>query len=123
MKPTPAQEARAAQTIQERQMDFETWIAQRPSAARGETCETEDVPRLNAQGLRVYNVIRDLGPWTLKQISARTGDPEASVSARLREIRRYLEKDGKGTVLREAAKGHRGLFTYTMRLARYYGAA
>jgi hypothetical protein len=123
MKPTPEQEARAAATIEARQMTIEDYLASIPQQARGQTCEAEDIPRLNEQGRRVYGVMRDLGPWTLKQISARTGDPEASVSARIREIRRYIEKDGKGTVKREPVKGHRGLFTYTMRLNRYHGAA
>lgn len=123
MKPTPAQEARAAQTVRDQQMDFETWIANLPSAARGAACGEDDMPRLNEQGFKVYRFMRDLRPHTLKEIEAATGAPQASASARLREIRRYLEKDGKGTVKRTRVDGGNGLHTYTLRLNKTYGAA
>lgn len=123
MKPTPEQEAHARQVIAERQITIGEWLATQPKEARGETATDDDTPRLNAQCLRVYGLLRDLGPWTLKQLAARSGDPEASVSARIREIRRYLEKDGKGTVLRERVPDGNGLHTYTMRLSKYFGAA
>lgn len=123
MKPTPAQEARAREATEARQMTIDDYLAAQPVQARGATVEPTDVGRLNEQTRRVYGVVRDLRPWTLKGISAATGDPEASVSARLREIRRYLQKGDKGTILRERVEGQRGLFTYTMRLNRYHGAA
>ena len=47
-----------------------------------------DSQRLNAQGLRVWKLMSDQGWRTLKEISAATGDPEASVSARLRDFRK-----------------------------------
>lgn len=47
-----------------------------------------DLDRLNAQTRRVYDLMRD-GTWrTLREIAAATGDPEASVSARLRDLRK-----------------------------------
>lgn len=47
-----------------------------------------DRARLAAQAQRVY-VVMLAGDWlTLRQIAAATGDPEASVSARLRDCRR-----------------------------------
>ncbi len=47
-----------------------------------------DLERLNKQARRVFNVMRD-GMWrTLRQISDATGDPEASISARLRDFRK-----------------------------------
>ncbi|HXH23438.1 MAG TPA: hypothetical protein VNN10_15570 [Dehalococcoidia bacterium] len=47
-----------------------------------------DAQRLNAQHQRVLAVMLD-GQWhTLSEISQRTGDPEASVSARLRDLRK-----------------------------------
>lgn len=47
-----------------------------------------DEARLNAQQQRVYAVVRD-GAWrTLSAIAALAGDPEASVSARLRDLRK-----------------------------------
>lgn len=49
---------------------------------------TRDLARLNDQHLRVYRVMRD-GEWrTLGAIAMQTGDPEASISARLRDFRK-----------------------------------
>jgi hypothetical protein len=49
---------------------------------------TRDHLRLSAQGQRVRDLIAD-GVWrTLSEISEATGDPEASVSARLRDLRK-----------------------------------
>lgn len=46
-----------------------------------------DGARLNAQAARVFKFMLD-GKWhTLREISAATSDPEASVSARLRGFR------------------------------------
>jgi hypothetical protein len=55
----------------------------------GETYEPErDKARLNAQQQRVFDVVKD-GEWrTLSEIAHATGDPEASVSARLRDFRK-----------------------------------
>lgn len=55
----------------------------------GETFSARfDLARLNEQTRRVYAVMRD-GAWrTLAEIRAATGDPEASVSARLRDLRK-----------------------------------
>ena len=57
----------------------------------GETFDRKrDGARLNAQERRVFECMRD-GEWRgLRDIAALTGDPEASVSARLRGLR----KDG-----------------------------
>lgn len=123
MKPTPEQEAHARHVIADRQITLEDWIASQPKEARGQTCTDEDMPRLNEQTSRVYGALRNLRPWTLRELSIATGDPEASCSARIREIRRYLETDGKGTVLRTRVEGGNGLHHYTMRLTKYCGAA
>lgn len=46
-----------------------------------------DLTRLNAQAMRVFQAMQS-GEWkTLREISEKTGDPEASVSARLRDLR------------------------------------
>ena len=78
----------------------------------GETFEaTKDEKRLNHQAEIVWNLMRD-GEWrTLQEISARTKAPEASVSARLRDLRK--EDFGGHTVARRrcAAGG-----TYEYRL-------
>lgn len=65
----------------------------------GETTSQEDAPRLNAQMARVHDVLRD-GEWhTLRDIAETTGDPEASISARIRDLRK--PKFGAYDVLRE----------------------
>jgi len=123
MKPAPSQLQRAQLNIEKRQITIEDYLATVPPAARGSTYEPEDTHRLNAQGLDVYHYCRDLRAHTLAEISAGTGHPEASVSARLREIRRYLHEGNKGTVLRERVPGKNGLHTYAIRLNKYPSAA
>lgn len=60
----------------------------------GETFEKDrDFERLNAQHLRVMGVMLDGGWHSLSEISGTTGDPEASVSARIRDFRK--ERFGK----------------------------
>lgn len=47
-----------------------------------------DYERLGAQARRVWDAMSD-GEWhTLADLAARTGDPEASISARLRDFRK-----------------------------------
>ena len=49
--------------------------------------ERDDV-RLQGQQLRIWSLMRD-GAWRgLADIAARTGDPEASISAQLRHLRK-----------------------------------
>ena len=47
-----------------------------------------DDPRLKKQIYRVWDAMFDGGWKTLKQISQITGDPEASISAQLRHLRK-----------------------------------
>ena len=66
-----------------------------------------DRDRLGAQLLRVLDLMED-GQWrTLKQISEITEDPEASISARLRDFRKMF-----GTDAMEARRGQHGLWAY-----------
>jgi hypothetical protein len=67
-----------------------------PPIPRGATFEPErDGPRLSAQAKRVFDLMQD-GCWRgLREISEFTGDPEASVSARLRDLRRHYTVDRK----------------------------
>lgn len=123
MKPTSEQESRAARVIEEKQISIDEWLASRPKEARGKTCRKKDMSRLTAQGLVVYGFVRDLGKRTLREISSATGVPEASASARLREIRAYLKIGNRGTVIREEVPGTRGLYTYEVRLTNYPGVA
>jgi hypothetical protein len=64
----------------------------------GATFAEEDRKRLNKQALRVYAVMRDEQYHSLQTIAERTGDPEASISARLRDLRKA--KFGGHSVMR-----------------------
>lgn len=72
-----------------------------------------DYARLNAQHKRVYGVMKD-GLWhTLRGISNLTGDPEASISARLRDFRK--EKFGGWELERmRVTPGKKGLWAYRL---------
>jgi len=69
-----------------------------------------DDERLGGQLLRVWSVMSD-GLWhTLPQIARVTGDPEASISAQLRHLRK--DRFGAHTVEREYIKN--GLYRYRL---------
>lgn len=69
-----------------------------------------DNPRLTNQILRVWNCMSD-GRWrTLSEIAAITGDPEASVSAQLRHLRK--PRFGEHLVERRYVKN--GLYEYKL---------
>jgi hypothetical protein len=69
-----------------------------------------DDARLTGQILRVWNCVSDGGWRTLKQIAQETGDPEASVSAQLRHLRK--PRFGGYTVEREYIDN--GLYKYRL---------
>ncbi len=72
-----------------------------------------DQSRLNAQSRRVLGVMLS-GEWmTLGEISAKTGDPEASCSARLRDFRKESH-GGHKVNRRRRGVGKRGLFEYQL---------
>lgn len=77
----------------------------------GETFHApRDRKRLNAQCQSIYNLMAD-GRWrTLTQISAATCHPEASCSARLRDLRK--NRFGGYTVERRYIE--RGLYSYRL---------
>lgn len=78
----------------------------------GDTYQLDlDKIRLNAQLRRVVDVMRD-GHWrTLEELARATGDPESSVSARLRDLRKA--RFGAFTVARRRrGEAERGLFEY-----------
>lgn len=85
-----------------------------PPAFDGATFQLElDGERLGAQAERVWNVMRD-GAWhTLAQLAAATGDPEASVSARIRDLRKL--RFGGYVVARERGRG--GQWRYKLEAA------
>ena len=69
-----------------------------------------DQKRLTGQILRVFNLMKDGKYRTLREISNITKDPEASISAQLRHLRK--ERFGGYTVDKENVVG--GLFIYKL---------
>lgn len=70
-----------------------------------------DTDRLNEQMRRVFNAVSDSRWRTLREISDATGDPEASISARLRDFRK--PRFGGLTVNRRRRDG-RGQYEYQL---------
>ncbi len=79
----------------------------------GRTYEpTQDKGRLSAQHTRVVHAMQD-GAWrTLAEIEAKTGDPQASISARLRDLRK--PQFGQHTVARR--RRTQGQYEYRLTL-------
>ena len=72
------------------QIDLLSWRPPEPPRFLGATFNaTRDGKRLNEQSQRVHDAMIDGVERGLNQIAALTGDPEASISARLRDLRRY----------------------------------
>lgn len=69
-----------------------------------------DGQRLASQHHRVLAILRDGREHTLSELHALTGDPEASVSARIRDLR----KPRFGSYLIERTYVRRGLHTYRL---------
>jgi len=75
----------------------------RPRYDGPEYVPERDHARMKGQTLRVYEVMKD-GLWhTVEEISAITGDPQASVSAQLRHLRK--PRFGGHIVNRRSRKG------------------
>ena len=73
--------------------------------------DERDRPRLTGQILRVYECAAGEKWHTLREIADHTGDPEASVSAQLRHLRK--EKFGSHDVQRRhRGDPARGLYEY-----------
>ena len=71
--------------------------------------ERDDV-RLSGQVARVWNCMCDSRWRTLREIAAVTGDPEASISAQLRHLRK--KRFGRHTIEREYLMN--GLYRYRL---------
>ena len=69
-----------------------------------------DGPRLTKQYQRVFDLMKDGVERTLYEISANTGDPEASVSAQLRHMRK--PRFGEHTIDKRYVD--RGLYLYRL---------
>lgn len=71
-----------------------------------------DDKRLTGQIERVFNVMKDGRKRTLGEISEQTGDPEASISAQLRHLRK--DRFGGHTVNRDYV--YNGLYVYQLKI-------
>ncbi len=69
-----------------------------------------DAPRLTDQLHRILGVIRDRQWHTLGEIEDRTGDPQASISAQLRNLRKF--RFGSHTIDRRYVGN--GLYEYRL---------
>ena len=73
-----------------------------------------DQDRLSKQLGRIFDLIRD-GQWrTLQEIAAATGDPESSISAQLRHLRK--PRFGSYTIDRRRRTETGGTYEYRLRL-------
>lgn len=92
------------------QQELFAWKPPEPFIAHGQTFITiQDSKRLGEQCQRVHDAFKaHLGIWlTLSQLSDLTGDPEASISARYRQLKtefgfpmeRDRLKEGRGTYI------------------------
>lgn len=80
----------------------------------GKTYEPpKDQIRLNRQLSVIFNFVKDGLWWTLAEIAANTGEPEASISARLRDLRK--PRFGSHTV--ERRRRTIGQFEYRLKVA------
>ena len=70
-----------------------------------------DEARLNRQALLVYQVVAKGGWWTLREIAEKTQQPEASISARLRDFRNM---HGLTVNRRRRGEETRGIWEYSI---------
>lgn len=69
-----------------------------------------DTVRLTGQCLKVFDIMKHGGSWTLAQLSEASGYPQASISARIRDFRKH--RFGSHTI--ERTNHGDGLFSYKL---------
>ena len=92
------------------QETFEQYLARKPKFNGSDYDHARDGKRLSGQIQRVYNFMSDEKWHTLSEISDATGDPEASISAQMRHLRK--PKFG-GHIIEKNYLGN-GLYEYKM---------
>jgi len=99
------------------QMDLEDWIKSNPEPFGGSTYVSSlDRERLGEQLCRVIDTMAD-GKWrSLREIAAITDDPEASISARLRDIRKLYGSDAMESRRRPSTDARRGVWEYAVHI-------
>ena len=94
----------------ERQLTINDYLAIRPHFSGADYNRHQDRERLTGQIKRIYELMKD-GQWrTLGQIAEYTEDPEASISAQLRNLR----KPRFGGYIVEKMNLGNGLFGYRL---------
>jgi hypothetical protein len=101
-----------------KQLDLLEWEPPLPNIHfKGETYNVAlDLERLNAQRRRVHDALLNNGWMTLREIATATGDPEPSISARIRDFRnheyltQFFVSEG-----RRRGDAKRGLWEYSLR--------
>jgi hypothetical protein len=82
---------------------------------------TLDRERLGEQLLRVIDTMAD-GRWrTLREIARITDDPEASISARLRDCRKLWGTDALESRRRPSVDARRGCWEYRLQMPESQG--
>ena len=100
------------------QLDIEDFLKALPSPKIGGATYVPslDRDRLGEQFLRVWDCMSD-GLWrSLREISNITGDPEASVSARLRDVRKEWGEDAMQSRRVPGIDGRRGHWQYRLNI-------
>lgn len=98
------------------QLDLMAWCDQRDPRAFGSTFELpRDGARLKAQCVDMFRLMRDGQEWTWPKFAeAGLSGLQASHSARLRELRDFLEEKQIGTIYDIPPVGNRGLWRYVL---------
>lgn len=90
------------------QLDIESFLAR--TDRQGSTYEREfDFDRLNRQEALVYRAFARGGWYTLRELSDATGQPEASISARFRDLKNI---HGLKTDKRRRGDPKNGIYEY-----------
>lgn len=92
------------------QETFDEYMERNPKFNGSDYNDARDGDRLKGQLLRVYQFMRGGGWHSLKDIADGTGDPEASISAQLRNLRK--PRFG-GHTIEKTYQGN-GLYIYRM---------
>lgn len=101
--------------------DLLTWREKRDARALGPTYDPKlDGERLGAQARGVHQAL-SCGEWmTLAEIGAAVPGMQTAISARIRELRQFLEQTGRGTVERRRLPGQErsGIWQYRLNATR-----
>lgn len=102
------------------QIDLEDWLRATAEPFGGATyVRSLDRERLGEQLCRVIDLMSD-GKWrSLREIARITDDPEASISARLRDIRKLWGTEAMESRRRPSAGAKAGAWEYRIHLTEH----